>query len=117
MRFLTESEQYRSVFRYLHQGIHYQLRTFAGGRWAQQCRPVSIALAFTERCNARCVHCDIWKNRGGEATLAPDRWKILLKELRSWLGPVHVVITGGEALLRPYTPDVLSYGSSLGLFM
>ena len=32
------------------------------------CRPTWISLLLTERCNSRCVHCDIWKNRGKEAS-------------------------------------------------
>jgi MoaA/NifB/PqqE/SkfB family radical SAM enzyme len=40
---------------------------------------------------------------------------MLLYDLRQWLGPVHVFLTGGEALLRPYTTDVVAYGSAIGL--
>jgi sulfatase maturation enzyme AslB (radical SAM superfamily) len=31
-------------------------------------------------------------------------------------GPVHVVFTGGEALLKSYTIDLVSYASGIGLF-
>jgi MoaA/NifB/PqqE/SkfB family radical SAM enzyme len=84
---------------------------------AHYCRPVSIEILMTKRCHARCVHCDIWKLRGHEDTLSPDQWKRLLTELRSWLGPVHVVLTGGEALLKPYTTEVAAHGSAIGLFV
>jgi MoaA/NifB/PqqE/SkfB family radical SAM enzyme len=40
-----------------------------------------------------------------------------LDDLRSWLGPIHVVFTGGEALLRPSTPELTAYASGLGLFV
>jgi len=104
-------------YRRLHEGINYRLRTFAGGRVASFCRPTSIALLLTERCNARCIHCDIWKNRGPEDRPSLDEWRRLLAELRRWLGPVQVVLTGGEALLNPDTIEVVAYGSSLGLFI
>ncbi len=108
-----------SVFSYrrLHEGINYRLRTFLGGRVASFCRPTSIALLLTERCNARCIHCDIWKNRGQEDRPSLGEWRGLLADLRRWLGPVQVVLTGGEALLNPDTIDLVSYGSSLGLFV
>ena len=41
----------------------------------------------------------------------------MLDDLRRWLGPVQVVITGGEALLKPYTIDLVEHASSIGLFI
>ncbi|MGH9928779.1 MAG: radical SAM protein [Pyrinomonadaceae bacterium] len=105
------------IERRLYQGINYRLRTFARGRFAGACRPTSIALLITERCNARCLHCDIWKNRGQEASPSFEEWKTVLHDLRTWLGPVQVVITGGEALLKDYTIDLVQYASSIGLFV
>lgn len=105
------------AFRRAHSAINYRLRHVAGGRLASFCRPVSIGLLISERCNARCVHCDIWKNRGQEDSPTPAQWKNLLREFSQWLGPVHVVLSGGEALLRQWTPELVAYGSSLGLFM
>jgi MoaA/NifB/PqqE/SkfB family radical SAM enzyme len=105
------------IHKRLHEAVNYRLRTFAGGRWASSCRPTSIAVLLTERCNARCVHCDIWKNRGKEDSPAADQWKEFLSDLRCWLGPVQVILSGGEAILNPYAIDLVSYGSSLGLFI
>lgn len=97
--------------------LSYRLRDFASGAWAHRCRPTSIVLLMTERCNARCVHCDIWKNKGAEPTPAVARWKQLLSDLASWLGPAQVTLSGGEALLRPYTPELLVFGKQCGLQM
>jgi MoaA/NifB/PqqE/SkfB family radical SAM enzyme len=104
-------------YRRVYSGVNYRLRSAAGGRLASFCRPVSIGLLITERCNARCVHCDIWKNRGQEDAPHPEEWKALLRDFRSWLGPVHVAFSGGEALLRPYTPELVAFGSRMGLFI
>lgn len=104
-------------YRRFHEGINYRLRTIASGRFAGFCRPASIALLMTERCNARCIHCDIWKNRGHEERPTFDEWKVVLRDLRRWLGPVHVVLTGGEALLNRDTLSLAGYGSSIGLFV
>lgn len=106
-----------STYRRAYEGINYRLRSFAGGRWASFCRPTSIALLMTERCNARCIHCDIWKNRGAEPRLEMLEWHVLLADLHSWLGPVQVVFTGGEALLNPDTLELVAYASSTGLFV
>src|SRR5262249_40394733 len=97
--------------------VNYRLRTLAGGRLASRCRPTSIAILLTERCNARCLHCDIWKNRGKESSPGVDHWKTTMCDLRRWLGPVDVVFTGGEALLMPFAPEVVSSASSLGLLV
>jgi MoaA/NifB/PqqE/SkfB family radical SAM enzyme len=72
---------------------------------------------MTNLCNAKCVHCDIWKNKGKEAFPTPEQYNTMLSDLRGWLGPVHVYLSGGEALLRPYTTDVLAHGAKIGLFM
>jgi MoaA/NifB/PqqE/SkfB family radical SAM enzyme len=106
-----------STYRRVYLGANYRLRTFAGGRYAQACRPTSIAIALTERCNARCIHCDIWKNKGREESPGLEGWKTVLSDLRSWLGPVHVVISGGEALMRPYAVDLVKHGTDIGLFI
>jgi MoaA/NifB/PqqE/SkfB family radical SAM enzyme len=97
--------------------VNYRLRTFASGRLASYCLPTAIAILLTERCNARCLHCDIWKNRGKESSPSVDHWKATMRDLRRWLGPVHVVFTGGEALLMPFAAEVVSYASSLGLLV
>lgn len=104
-------------YRRLYEGINYRLRTFAGGRYAGACRPTSIAILLTERCNARCIHCDIWKNKGAEKSPELEGWKIVLRDLRDWLGPVHVVLSGGEALLKRFALDLVEYGSEIGLFI
>ncbi len=106
-----------STYRRIYQGVNFRLRTFANGRLSHHCRPVSIVILLTERCNAHCIHCDIWKNKGQEDSPDSDIWKGVLHDLRSWLGPIPLVISGGEALLKRYALDLVEYGSGLGLFM
>jgi MoaA/NifB/PqqE/SkfB family radical SAM enzyme len=112
---LIMSTALRELYWNLHVGANYRLRTFAGGRWASHCRPTSIVLLLTERCNARCVHCDIWKNRGKEDSPSLEQWQTVLSDLRAWLGPAQVTFTGGEALLKPYTIELVRHAHSLGL--
>jgi MoaA/NifB/PqqE/SkfB family radical SAM enzyme len=63
------------------------------------------------------VHCDIWKNREKEDSPTVEQWKKVLLDLRKWLGPVQVTFAGGEALLKPFTPEIVAYGTSIGLFI
>jgi len=97
--------------------MNYRLRTVARGRFASHCRPIAAVLLLTELCNARCVHCDIWKNRGKEDSPTAAQWAQVLTDLRRWLGPVHVVFTGGEALLKPFTIELAEHAHQLGLFL
>jgi MoaA/NifB/PqqE/SkfB family radical SAM enzyme len=101
----------------MHSAVNYRLRTLAGGRLASHCRPTEIAVLLTERCNARCVHCDIWKNRGKEQAPTVEEWTRTMRDIKRWLGPVHVVFTGGEALLMPFAAEVVSHAASLGLLV
>ena len=48
---------------------------------------------------------------------AVDQWKVVLADLRRWLGPVQTTFTGGEALLKPFAVDLVAHGTSLGLFV
>src|SRR5512141_1555885 len=90
----------------VYEGLNNRLR-LAGDRWAKFCRPVSIMFLLTELCNARCLHCDIWKNKGREAAPTVERLKEVVSEIRSWIGPMHLVFTGGEALLKPYATELV----------
>lgn len=101
----------------LHEGINYHLRALGNGRWAQRCRPVSIGFMLTNLCNARCVHCDIWKNKGKEGGPSFEQWKQVLKDLRAWLGTVWIYFSGGEALILPWAPELVAYASELGLLV
>ena len=107
----------RKLYRRVYLSANYRSRTACGGRLAKYARPTSIALLLTKRCNAQCVHCDIWKTRGEEDAMTLEQWQAFLSDLRRWLGPVHILITGGEALLQPYATEVAAEASRLGFFV
>ncbi|MBI3385655.1 radical SAM protein, partial [Candidatus Gottesmanbacteria bacterium] len=62
--------------------------------------PTSAFLSVTMLCNSRCIHCDIWKNRGLDF-LPVDVYKKLPDSLEM------VDITGGEPFLRPDIPEIV----------
>lgn len=103
------------VYRRAYEVFNYRLRHWAGGRLASHCRPVSIVFLLTERCNAKCLHCNIWMNRGQENSPTFEQWQTVLTDMRRWLGPVQVTFSGGEALLKPYTIDLIRHAHDLGL--
>ena len=41
----------------------------------------------------------------------------MVSDLRRWLGPVHIVFSGGEALMKPFTTDLAAHAVSEGLFL
>ena len=106
-----------TAYKRAYEGVNYRLRTFAGGRLADHCRPTFVGVLLSERCNARCVHCDIWKNRGKEDSPTFEQWKGVLTEVRHWLGPIQTTLTGGEAMLKLFAIDLVTHGVSIGLFM
>ncbi len=63
------------------------------------------------------MHCDIWKNRGKEDSPSFEQWKGVLTDVRRWLGPIQTTLTGGEAMLKPFAIDLVTHGTSIGLFM
>lgn len=62
--------------------------------------PKSAFIAVTMLCNSRCVHCDIWKNRGMDF-LPVKTYGKLPASLEM------VDITGGEPFLRNDIPDIV----------
>jgi len=104
-------------YKRLYDGFNYRLRSFAAERFADHCRPTSITCLLTERCNARCVHCDIWKSRGREETPTPQQWDSVITDLRRWLGPVQLTFSGGEALMQPFAVDLVKNAVDLGLIV
>lgn len=79
------------------------------------CKPTSVSIDATNRCNSRCLYCDIWKNDSRERELTTLEWKSVFKHLRSWLGVFNLTISGGEPLVRADIPDLIAYCSELGV--
>ncbi len=108
---------FNSVRRRTHERLNSVLRRLGGKRLSSYVRPMCPLILLTERCNAKCVHCNIWQNRGKEDSPTLEQWKTLVCDLRSWLGPTQIVFTGGEALLKPFTIELVKHASSLGMFV
>jgi MoaA/NifB/PqqE/SkfB family radical SAM enzyme len=66
-----------------------------------------------ERCNCRCVMCDIWKSKGRNE-LAPEEVDGWMPELLA-LGVERVVLSGGEALLHARLQEMCARLSAAGI--
>jgi MoaA/NifB/PqqE/SkfB family radical SAM enzyme len=62
--------------------------------------PTNAVLAVTLNCNARCVMCDIWKQRSADE-MQPTEYLKLPTSLR------EINLTGGEPFLRQDLPEVV----------
>ncbi|HAY20829.1 MAG TPA: hypothetical protein DCY27_01380 [Desulfobacterales bacterium] len=77
--------------------------------------PGFVQIAVTNACNARCEFCGFSRLKPQQWVMAdPDR---LCRGLRvlARAGVRYIVFTGGEPLLYPHLPDVLSEARNLGI--
>lgn len=75
-------------------------------------RPVKLRLAVTNRCNARCVMCNVWKADVRDAKrneLTLDEYRRMLTASRRFLSHLkHVSLTGGETTLRTDLAEIVN---------
>jgi len=63
-----------------------------------QPNPIEASIKVTERCNSRCITCDIWKNKP-ENELTTQEIENIFHQLKE-IGIKLIGFTGGECLLR-----------------
>jgi radical SAM protein with 4Fe4S-binding SPASM domain len=71
-------------------------------------KPTQVTVSITDACAARCVMCDIWKLQAKDELTAPE-WIKFLGQMREWLGPFWLVVTGGEPFQKPGIFDILQF--------
>jgi Fe-coproporphyrin III synthase len=59
-----------------------------------------LVLAVSDRCDQRCVHCDIWRGEGTRPSLTQDQ-RLAVVEQALEVGIEEALLTGGEPLLSP----------------
>ena len=81
--------------------------------------PLMVYIELTRRCNLQCRHCDIWKTgENVEGIRKQELSAEALVELFSGLaqrGLVAVDLFGGEPLMRPDLPEIVSGLKKIGL--
>jgi MoaA/NifB/PqqE/SkfB family radical SAM enzyme len=76
-------------------------------------RPLVAELFLTDNCNLRCVSCTCWHSTTTDE-LTTEEWKDVLRQLRD-LDILKVNFTGGEALIRRDTIELMQYASAIGM--
>lgn len=80
---------------------------------ARRPQPVSVSFILTNRCNFQCTYCDIPEQAGEEMTA--DAYRGAIDELLD-RGLLRASFSGGEALLRRDTVDIVRHAHCRGLF-
>ncbi|MEN6474453.1 MAG: radical SAM protein [Syntrophaceae bacterium] len=79
--------------------------------------PFILAWELTRACNLECLHCRaVATPERDPAELTTDQGRRLLGDLAA-LGTKMVILSGGEALMRPDVLDLARYGAQAGLRM
>ncbi len=77
--------------------------------------PGFVQIALTNACNARCRFCNFSQIKPADRVMAdPERLRRGLRVLAA-AGVRYIVFTGGEPLLYPHLPDILSEARNLGI--
>ena len=92
------------------QGGHHLLRRLAGQRI-----PHTMSFAVTYRCQCRCVHCCAAAAEFlASQEMSTEEAQGVLSQARG-MGVAHVIIAGGEPLLREDLPELVAHAHQLGL--
>lgn len=81
-------------------------------RMGLRVKPLKLRLAVTDRCNAKCIMCNIWKQVDNTAPSLPEEItieeidKMMTVNKRFFSELRHVAITGGEPTLRRDLVDI-----------
>lgn len=76
--------------------------------------PERVAMVLTNRCNCRCVMCDLWRTTDGANELSAERWMAVLDDLHVWTRTLRLHLVGGEVLLKPGVYDIIGKAVRLG---
>ena len=74
--------------------------------------PISANIKITERCNSRCITCNVWENKYDNECSTLE-FESILKQMRQ-NGIKIIRFTGGEPLLRDDLGDLIKNAKNLG---
>ncbi len=77
--------------------------------------PYQVIFVITNKCNARCEICNLWKSNGSKEDLSIDEWKRIIGELYEWTGTFNLTITGGEPFIHKNILELLGYSKSYNI--
>jgi len=86
--------------------VKHMLKDMASRFW--DIKPASLFMILTQKCNAHCNMCDIWRSGigPGKEMSVPDYARTLADPVFS--NVLKATLTGGESLLREDIPDIIA---------
>ncbi len=69
-------------------------------------RPKWIVFMVTDRCNSRCIHCNIWRQKPTEDPLTPEEIEKIFSD-KLFKDVEYVLCTGGEPTVRNDLEEIL----------
>lgn len=80
-------------------------------------KPLYVGLSVGTSCNFKCQHCSLWKIKTEpKKYLTTSQIKKIFKQLRDWLGPFRLVLTGAEPFLRKDILEIISFASENDIY-
>lgn len=78
------------------------------------CKPTSIHFSITSKCNLKCKQCDIWRNQQTKE-VSTEEIKKAISDLKEWVGPFTLNISGGEPFMRKDIFEIIEYSTKKGV--
>lgn len=103
---LSISHSINFIYNSLFQNIDYYLGTTFS-------KPTFVVFRVTEKCNSRCQMCPFHKSNKKE--LSTYQIKKILTNLKTWLGPFVLSISGGEPTIRNDIWEIIRFANNLGI--
>lgn len=77
---------------------------------------IHVQVAMTERCNLKCIQCELWKNKNIKNELTTKEWLDIFIRLKEWIGgPYDLDIGGGEPFIRKDLVEIIKFCSEKGI--
>ena len=71
---------------------------------------------MTERCNLKCIQCELWKNKNLPKELTKEEWMGIILCLKEWIGgPYDLNFGGGEPFIRKDFVEIIKFCAGEGI--
>jgi len=97
--------------------IQYHLDRVEAWERGEHIAPITMDVALTTRCNAKCSFCAAAYQTGIKTTVPKDRVMMLIEDAAEIGVRGMVFMSDGESTLHPAWADALRYGKELGMDM
>ncbi len=80
-------------------------------------KPLYVGLSIGTLCNFKCRQCDFWKLKTEpKKYLKIHQIKRILSQLRKWLGPFRLTLTGAEPFLRKDILEIINLAANKSIY-